>query len=180
MDMEKKYTPFITIGFIIVALFAVLVFARLHRTPLASPEAYNEVSPSAELALDFNAHRHYVFSRDDCIHCANLENYLNSRPDARAKLDLETANLSNANTSQYFFSKAVEFAELCQQDTTAVSTPFLYINDESVPMTERCIIGDTSIINYIDSILPSVESITGVSDGNDGTDIVLPDTLELE
>ncbi len=151
--MEERYTPIITISVVIAALFATLVFVRLHRTPLATPETYNEVSPSAELALDFNAHRHYIFSRDDCIHCQNLESYLDSHEGSRSRLDIEIANLSQTATANYFYNKAVEFSEVCGQDSSQLGTPFLYINDESVPMSERCIAGDTPIMAYFDGLL---------------------------
>jgi len=185
--MEKKYTSIITFGVIIAALFAILVFARLRRTPLAPPDTYNEVSPSAELALDFNAHRHYVFTRDDCIHCQNLENYLDNHEGSRAALDLETANLSVTTTSSYFYDKAVEFTQLCGQDPAGLGTPFLYINDENVPLSERCISGDTPIMEYFDAQLVSTDTASSVTsdlastipDLDAGAGAGLQDTLDV-
>ena len=159
--MEKKYTPFLVIGIIVALLFAVLVFARLKRNPISQPDTYNEVSPSAELALDFNAHRYYVFSRDDCIHCQNLNDYFAQHEGIRDQFDIVEANLSLPSTSQYFYNKAIEFTQLCQGDVNQIGTPLMYINDETVPLTQRCLAGDTPIMAYFDTQLegqPLVET----------------------
>ena len=170
--MEKKYTPFLVIGIVVALLFAVLVFARLKRNPVSLPDTYNEVSPSAELALDFNAHRYYIFSRDDCIHCQNLNDYLAKHEGIRDQFDIVEANLSLPSTSQYFYSKAVEFTQLCQGDVNQVGTPLMYINDETVPLTERCLAGDTPIMAYFDARLEGQSLVE--------TQPVSVETLDLE
>ncbi len=175
--MEKKYTPFIVIGGIVAVLFVVLVFAKLNKNPVTTLDFYNEVSPSAELALDFNSHRHYMFIQDGCSHCETVASYLQTVPDAAARLDLETPNVSAEATRQYFLAKAREFMELCGQGNNNVGTPMLYINDANVPLDKRCLTGDVEIIAYFKSQLGEEEVVLATDGVNE---IVQMNSVGLE
>lgn len=67
-------------------------------------------------------------------------------------------------THQYFATKAAEFLELCGRSTNAFGTPMLYINDPSVPLENRCLVGDTDIIAYFRTKL-NEEEIVLATDG---------------
>ena len=148
--MEKKYTSFLVAGITSAMLFSTIVFAKLSHTPVSEASAFNEVSPSANLTIDFDNHRHYLFTSSTCPHCANVGAFLASESAAMNDWDLITASVDGNNRHQ---EQMAAFAKDCGLDThQGLGIPFLYVNDQSVAASERCQVGDTTIINYLTNI----------------------------
>jgi glutaredoxin len=152
--MTSKTTPFLLIGGLIVILFVFLVFARLNRGTFADIELYNEVSPSADLAVDFTNHNLYLFSRENCPHCQNVKNYLASESTLTTttrdlvEISLDSS-LNDAAIRGSFERQLLSFAQSCELDMSTVGVPFLYLNDTNLNPTERCLLGDTDVIAYL-------------------------------
>ena len=155
--MEKKYTSLVVIGSIVAVFFLILVFARLKRTETtttgqATPAVRNEVSPSASLTfepVEFGTHALYLFSSVTCPHSQNVASFLETQPNLAAERDLIVASLDNTQdtTNQEQF---VDYATECGLARgSGVGIPFLYINDTSLEASQRCLIGDGEIINYL-------------------------------
>ena len=149
--MEKKYTPFLISGIAVALLFTVLVFAKLNRHTSSAPETYNEVSPSADLAIDFDSHDYYLFSREGCPHCAQVESFLETNPEIHANLDMVTVkiDINDSRRREQYQQALADFAATCGLDTKTIGVPFLYRRDEQVPASQRCQVGDTPIIDYL-------------------------------
>ena len=151
--MEKKRTPFLIAGVVLVIMFIVLVFARLNREPMTnsnwSETLHNEVSPSADLNVDFESHRLYLFGSETCPHCAQVDEFLASEPTMAATLDLVKVSLDSGKQQADNRNKLIDFASICGQDTGKVGIPFLYDSSPDLPDDQRCHVGDTIIINYI-------------------------------
>ncbi|MBQ6436544.1 hypothetical protein IJJ27_03220 [bacterium] len=152
--MEKKYTPFLIVGIIIALMFAILVFAKLKRTASVSVENYNEVSPSADLALDLDGHDFYLFSREGCPHCAQVQSFREQHSSELSGLDVLLLKLDtdDLRSRELFSQTLTQDAELCGLDTKTLGVPFLFDNRPAIPDKERCLVGDTPIINHLSQV----------------------------
>jgi hypothetical protein len=149
--MEKKYTSMVAVGLIIVTCFAVLVFSRLSQAEQFGQEIYNEVSPSADLVIDFGNRGSYLFSSASCAHCQRVATFLQEHPEASDAVDLARISLDNSLTQGDYQAKLLELATECGLSQDQVGIPFLYVNDEDLPLTERCVFGDASVISYLEA-----------------------------
>ena len=147
--MEKKSAPYLIIGIIVALLFAILVFMKLNGDNTPAPTEYNEVSPSADLAVDFETQPAYLFTSVTCPHCENVKDYLQTQPGLADQVGLINVSMDDVMSQATRQAQLTEFATICGLDTKMVGIPFLYLNQEEVATTERCLIGDTPIIDYL-------------------------------
>ena len=155
--MEKKYTPFLVVGIVIALMFAILVFAKLNRAVPGSVENYNEVSPSADLAIDLDSHDFYLFSREGCPHCAQVQTYREQHVNELSQLDLVTLKLEidDAASRNLYQQDLTKKAQTCGLDTRTLGVPFLFDNRPQTPDEARCLVGDTPIITLFNQITAS-------------------------
>ncbi len=147
--MEKKYSSFVFFGILIILLFMVLVFVKVNQNLNPAPDFDHEVSPSADLALDFNQAATYLFTSETCPHCLNVDKHLAQNPEASQSHNLVTVSLDHLATQKKNNEQLLAFAQICQLDNSTVGIPFIYINDESLLAAERCLSGDAAIINHL-------------------------------
>jgi glutaredoxin len=148
LDMDSKVAPVLMIGILIAFFFVVSVYARLAQGGSSSGGSYNEVSPSADLAVDFGNRKAYLFSSVSCPHCRKVAEYLETRLTLMETLDLTRVSLDDSLTQGNYQAKLAELGNECGIAPTDMGIPFLYLNDPNLEPQTRCLSGDESIIAY--------------------------------
>lgn len=150
--MEKSRSTLFLVGVVLVLFFAFLVFLRLKRDGNPAPATINEVSPSAELRLDNDSGATYLFSRQDCPHCRQVADFLATNATVAAQAQLTTLSLDDLTRQDQYQQQLLNYAQSCGLDSQVVGVPFLYLAHEELAANERCLIGDESIISYLQTV----------------------------
>ncbi len=153
MQNQKNYTPVVVVIIIVVLLFLILVFLRLNNnnqqglsTDLST--LGNEVSPSADLSVSPEEAKLIYYSKNNCEYCTQVKDYLNTQPQLWQQIGIIEKNTDHLQYSAQFSQDLAEKAQICGLDTSAIGLPMMYIDDETLPATERCLMGSNFILDY--------------------------------
>lgn len=79
-----------------------------------------------------------LFYRDDCVHCANVEKYLeDNKIEEKIKIDKKEVAINTENQKIL-----LDKAKICKLDTNSIGVPFLWTG-------KKCLMGDQPIIDYL-------------------------------
>lgn len=148
--MKKNYTPLLLVGICLALLFAAVMFVKMS-TNGGVPAVENEVSPSADLSVTDEDANIYLYTSTNCPHCQNVAQYLETKPELYAQTGLQRKSLDDLQTYDIFQSEISLWAQECGLDNTAVGIPFMYLRDTNLAASERCLVGDTPIIEYFEA-----------------------------
>lgn len=148
---KKNYTPLLLVGIFVALFFALIVFTKMDGQE-AVQTLNNEVSPSADLSVSTESARAYLYTSENCQHCQQVMSYLSDKPDLYEKTGLIKQSLDEQAYYDERQRQLGAYANLCGLDSrTGVPIPFLYLADEELLESERCLIGDRVIIDYLET-----------------------------
>ncbi len=149
--MQKNFT-LIGITILGIVMFVSLVFIKLNKSN--SSQEFSQITSNEQFSeQDFATRSAYLFTTSTCPHCKNVHNWLNQNNNLYTHLDLALVPLDNPVTGNSNTAKLREFASVCQIDNKRIAVPFLYLNDEKLHPSGRCILGDQDINNYFADVL---------------------------
>lgn len=153
---EKNYLPLVLVGIFLVLAFMALVFIKMNQNKAAGTAVDlstlgNEVSPSADLSVTDEVAKAYLFTSETCPHCQNVANYLTANKEVYDLVGLQVKGLNDEATYEERQAQLAAFAQTCGLATNSVGIPFLYLDDADLAVSERCLVGDTPILAYLQS-----------------------------
>ncbi len=155
IEEKKNYTPLILVAVAVIVIFMVLVFVKMNQNNSLEgvkkvTELGNEVSPSADLSVRDAEAQVYLFTSEGCPHCRNVKAFLETNSELYETVGLQERNLDDVATQDERNQQVLDYGRLCGFDKTQIGAiPLLYIDDQNLPANERCLVGDTPIITYL-------------------------------